>query len=81
MDTGQRRPACGRPAPSRLWQASASPDEVLSLVLAEVPGGKRRGWKVLPHQSKATLGGEGRRRPRLRTVHDFPDQAPDRPLS
>jgi hypothetical protein len=48
------------------------PDEVLSLVLAEVPGGKRRGWKVLPHQSKATLGGEGRRRPRLRTVHDFP---------
>jgi hypothetical protein len=29
---------------------------MLSLVLAEVPGGKRRGWKVLPHQSKATLG-------------------------
>ena len=72
MDTGSAVPPV---AGQRL------PDGVLSLVLAEVPDGKRRDWKVLPHQNKATLGGEGRRRPRLCTVHDFPDQAPDRPVS
>jgi hypothetical protein len=46
MDTGSAVPPV---AGQRL------PDEVLSLVLAEVPGGKRRDWRVLPHQNRATL--------------------------
>ena len=34
------------------------PDKVLSLVLAEVAGGKRRDWKALLHRSTATLRGK-----------------------
>jgi hypothetical protein len=57
------------------------PDEVLSLVLAEVAGGKRRDWMALLHQSKATLGGkvdDGRVYVRS---GDVPGQAPERPVS
>ena len=72
MDTGSAvQPVAGQRVP----------DEMLSLVLAEVAGGKRRGWKALLHQGKAMLGGKADDGPVYVPSGDFPDQAPDRPMS
>jgi hypothetical protein len=42
----------------KLVASQCLPDKVLSLMLAEMAGGKRRDWKALLHQNKATRGGK-----------------------
>jgi len=56
-------------------------NEVLSLVLAEMAGEKRRDGKALLHQSKTTLGGKVNGGRVYVRSGDFADQAADRPVS
>jgi len=56
-------------------------NEVLSLVLAEMAGEKRRDGKALLHQSKTTLGAKVNGGRVYVRSGDFSDQAADRPVS